>query len=310
MKTYLHLGTSGLSLSGLSLRVYDGGNVSDLSGAALTLEPLVNGTSYELDGLPERRADNNRLTLTFETPSGVYHAQRLGLADIQPSNIIIPIREVFVNAISSLSIKLFINGVDSSNLLTSIRLASDGEYNISGWGSSSLNDQYSLIWTYNGLTYAHEWVGTSISGPGTFYLQILASTCPLDISPDPQGRATFSINYSCVALGPSINLEKEMAQLLVDEGLGVRGSTIFIGRLVTLPDVDPRAESDTSYDIPLVQIINTGGSGTQNSHDGITNELLSFQVLVRAVDYNIARSRAFSVWRTLDNKHNITVVAA
>ncbi len=310
MKIYLHLADPGLILSNLSIRVYSGGSLPALiDGSGLTLTPLLSTPStYILEGIPTPGPLGT--TITLESPSGVYHSYRLGVAETQPLNVIIPIREVVSDPVDTLQIKLFRDGVTDTDSFSVDQLALDGEYNVSGWNITPLNESWSVRWEYNGLVYAHSWIGESIVGPGTFYLWILAAQCPIDISPDAQGRAVFSFNYSGEALGPSINVEKEMAQLLVNAGLGVRGSTIYVGRLVTLPDIDPRAESDSSYDIPFTQIINTGGSGTESSHDGITNELLSFQVLVRAVAYDIARAKAFAVWRTLNNKYNITVAAA
>lgn len=311
MKVYLHLADEELVLADLSLRLYEGD--IPLSTLGITLTPLTTLTDYVLDGIPSPGTLSDGLTLTYETPSGVYHSRRIGAAETQPLNVIIPIREVVDNPLIDLSIKLFIDGVESDldGDLSADRLSIDGEYNVSGWTHTPLNEQWSLRWIYNGLVYAHSWIGESIAGSGTYYLEILAVQSPFDISPDPLDHPLWSVNFECMAKGPSVRFEKEIAQLLVNAGLGIRGNinlypavNIMIGRGGTVP------ESDPDNDVPIITIINTGGSQPDETQDGSKYEHLTCQILVRAIDYDVARDRIYSIWRELDGKRNITVVAA
>lgn len=302
MRVYLHLADIGLTLSDLALRIYDGESLMSVSGVMMETYGL-SGMDYFLDNVPNPVSDG--ITLTFESPTGAYHAYRLGIADTQPLNVIIPIREVFIDPIDALSIRLFKDDVETTPDLDNIsQLNSDGEYSVSGWTSTPIDQQWRLRWIYNGQVYVHSWIGTSISGVGTYYLEILSVQSPFDITPDSQGRSVWSVNFECTAKGPSNQFEREIATLLVEAGLGTRGIDIFLGRLSTLPDPNP------DNDIPITQIINTGGSGPDETQNGDVYEHLTCQIVVRAIDYDIARTHIYAIWRELDGTRNVTVVAA
>lgn len=294
MKVYLHLAESGLVKSDLSLRLYDvSGNPISIS--SITLTQLDTGLDYVLDNVPDAANSYAGLTLTFENPSGVYHAIRLGVAESQPSSIIIPIREVIADPITDLSIVVLQDGVEFTDL-TASQLSIDGEYLISGWDSPSTHDEnWSIRWLYNGQTYSIQWVGSYISGP-SYYIQILARQSPFEYGKDPLNRVLFSCNYDCRAVYPVSSFIREMVKLLVENSLGVSGTNLFIGPLVEVP----------SGDGPYITLKQTGGFAPDESHN-TKYENLGLQVIVVASDYDEGDIKAKSIYRLLDGRRNFTI---
>lgn len=294
MKIYLHLADSGLVLSDLSLRAYDTeGNVVSLPFVTLTAQS--SGIDYVLDGIPGVPGSYAGLTLTYETPTGVYHSRTIGQSALQPSRIIIPIREVLVDPVSDLEIKVF-NGEADYTPITVSMLAGDGEYSVSGWDSPSLvGENWSVRWMYNGQVFSVQWVGTLVTGP-TRYIHILARQSPFEYGKDPLNRVLFSCNYDCRAIDPVANFIHEMAKLISDAGLGTDTVDLFIGPQVEIP-------SDTG---PYTTLKQTGGFSPDESHD--TKYLnLGLQVIVTALDYDLGDIKAKAIHSLLDGKRSFTV---
>jgi hypothetical protein len=293
MKAYLHLAASGLTLTELSLRAYDGDSLISLPGATLT--PLVSlNTSYVLDGLP----DLANLTVTFETPIGVYHARRFNLVLSQPQNVIIPIREIFSDPITSLSIKLFIDGIEDSSILQTTRLAIDGEYSVSGWDFTPINERWALVWKYNDIVYAHQWTGT-IAVNGTFYQEIRAIQAPFPYRISADNRQLFSTNFIVRILAPTSHFEEEIEEIL-KAGPGTppipSSEVVYLGFKGVLPDGAG----------PFNVIIPTGGYEPDETHDS-KRENRGLQILTCAEDYEACRDRAELIFRYLDGLRNLIV---
>lgn len=139
----------------------------------------------------------------------------------------------------------------------------------------------------------------------TRYLEILSMQRPFPFDVDENQRVQFSCNYTALAAAPAVSFEEEILKILNDAGLATQrvGSTgdTWIGPAGTIPA--------TSGDGPFITIIDTGGTAPMETHDGITYERLSVQIVVRAVSYSVARTRALAIWRELDGKRNVTVAA-
>lgn len=132
------------------------------------------------------------------------------------------------------------------------------------------------------------------------YLEILAVQRPFPIGEDENARVMYSCNYDAVAHAPVQKLEEEVYRILNDVGLalvGPTGDTVFDRRT-------PRIGAG-----PFLNIIDTGGTRPDETHNGDVYERLSFQIIVRAADYRIARTRALAVWRALHGQRNVTVTA-
>lgn len=295
MKVYIHLADSDLILSDLNLRLYDiEGNSVSIAG--VTMEELDTSGVYVLDNVPDISNSYTGLTLTFESPVGVYHSRRFGLAESQPPHIIIPIREVFSNPLTDLSIKVLQDGVDFTGHLSIDQLSLDGEYAVSGWPSpSTLHENWSVRWTYNSQVFSVQWVGNLVSGP-SYYIQILARQSPFEYGKDPLGRVLFSCNYDCRAVYPVGNFINGMVSLLSDNGLGVGGSNLFYGPQVEVP----------SGEGPYITLKQTGGFAPDESHN-TKYENLGLQVIVVASDYDLGDTKAKSIHRFLDGKRSFTV---
>lgn len=294
MKVYLHLADTGLVKDDLSLRLYDM-NGDGVSVVGITMEELDTPGDYLLDNVPDISNSYSGLTLTFENPSGVYHSIPLGLAESQPSSIIIPIREVFADPIDDLTIVVLQDGVEFDDISVA-QLSDDGEYIISGWPSpSQLNENWSIRWTYNDQVSSIKWIGTLVSGP-SYYIHILARQSPFEYGKDPLNRVLFSCNYDCRAVYPVTNFIHEMAKIISDNGLGTNIVDLFIGPQAEIP-------SDTG---PYTTIRQTGGFAPEESHDTkILN--LGLQVIVVAEDYDLGDSRAKAIHSLLDGKRSFTV---
>lgn len=133
----------------------------------------------------------------------------------------------------------------------------------------------------------------------TRYLSILAQQSPFSLGTDIKNRVIWSCNYRVSAQAPSDKFEEEMVKLIVDAGLGISGTSLFIGPSVVIPDGAG----------PFVLIKNTGGNSPLAAHSGVKIERLSLQVLVYATSYVTGRTRALAIWRLLDGKYNVTVAA-
>ncbi len=133
----------------------------------------------------------------------------------------------------------------------------------------------------------------------SFYREILAVQSPVDIGFDDTKRMMFSVNFDAVATGPVTDFEREIAKLISDASLGVLGTDVFLGTEGFIPVGNG----------PFIQLINTGGGEPEETQNGTTYEHLSIQVVVRARDYDTAKTRALAIWRELDGTRNSTVVA-
>lgn len=130
----------------------------------------------------------------------------------------------------------------------------------------------------------------------SYYIHILARQSPFEYGKDPLGRVLFSCNYDCRARHPVTSFIHEMVKLLVDNGLGVSGSTLFVGPQVNIP----------SGDGPYITLKQTGGFAPDESHD--TKFLnLGLQTIITSLDYDLGDVKAKSIHSLLDGKRSFTV---
>lgn len=133
----------------------------------------------------------------------------------------------------------------------------------------------------------------------TRYIEILAVQRPFPFTTDANGRIVFSVNFTALAIAPVADFKLEIVKLINNAGYGTLGVDIFIGPTAVIPVGDG----------PYISIIDTGGISPSETHNGGKKESLSFQIIVRAVDYVTAETRSLNIWRTLDGKRNIDVAA-
>jgi hypothetical protein len=133
------------------------------------------------------------------------------------------------------------------------------------------------------------------------YLEILAEQRPFPFNADESNRVMFSINFRALAEGPTVSWEEELVKVLIDAGLAVAvGTDVFVGPIAVVP---------LSGDGPFINVIDTGGTAPDETHNGSIYERLSAQLVIRAKDYTVARTRALAVWRALDGIRNTTIAA-
>jgi hypothetical protein len=90
----------------------------------------------------------------------------------------------------------------------------------------------------------------------------------------------------------------DVAALLTAAGLGAVGSTITIGRNATIPTGDG----------PYFAIVETGGVAPTRVHNaGRATSRPMAQIVTRAKNTHVARSKAFEAFNALDGKFNVTV---
>ncbi len=298
MKVYLHLADSGLVLADLSLRAYDTeGNTVSLSPSSVTLTALVSGIDYVLDGIPDVPASFSGLTLTYETPTGVYHSRVIGNAALQPSRIIIPIREVFEDPINDLEIKVFNGAIEYAPISVSM-LPIDGEYSVSGWSSpSNLGENWSVRWVYNDQVYSVEWTGIKITG-GVKYISISALQPPFSIGNDSSNRAMLSFNLISSLVGNPTTTCIHIASLISAAGLGTLGTSLWYGSKAQIPQTGAG---------PFISLVATGGLSSLQTHNNDKQSRPTVQVITRAESYTVAESRANQIYAVLDGKHNVSI---
>lgn len=132
------------------------------------------------------------------------------------------------------------------------------------------------------------------------YLSITSVQRPFPFDVDDNNRVIFAVNFEAVAAAAVDKWEEELADKIVDAGLGTLGTDLFIGPKATIPTGDG----------PYIFIIDTGGTAPTETHDGSRYERLSAQVTVRAKSYATARTRILAIWRELDSTYNTTITAA
>jgi len=162
----------------------------------------------------------------------------------------------------------------------------------------------------------------------TFYQEILAvQSLPYSLGLDDSGRIRFACNYEALAHAPLAGLfELEIATILYN-------ATSPPGELVSLPAgsgpspvyFSPSSLIPPSVTGPAIAIVNTGGSGPYECHDGGKVLELSCQIVVIAGDdpsrsgtspstdppgHVAAYNRAVEIWQALDGKRNFTVETA
>ncbi len=128
------------------------------------------------------------------------------------------------------------------------------------------------------------------------YLSIVDRQVPFSIGLDETNRTQFVCNYSAVTDGIG-ELEEDIAKLIGDAGLGVLGTTMFIGPDAKIPGTDGPIVSIAEYDT---------GAGME-THNGDVYPNRAFQVVVRATNFRSARTRAQAIWTLLHGQRNITV---
>jgi len=125
----------------------------------------------------------------------------------------------------------------------------------------------------------------------SFYLWLVPRHRPFPFNVDANDRTMFSMNFEGAATGPVNQFEEELAARIIAQGAGTAiGTDIFIG---------PEAVYPVGGDGPYIGIIDTGGLTPHETHTGVTNEMLSAQIIVLAQKYRTARTRALAVWRAL-----------
>lgn len=115
---------------------------------------------------------------------------------------------------------------------------------------------------------------------------------PFPFGNDEQGRVQYSCNFLLHAYWPVDGLERCVAKLLQDAGLGTIGTTIFSSAAV-VPNGDG----------PFTSIVRSGGLPPDDMQSGEQYENPSFQLVVRGKNVAATESRAVASWRAL---HNVT----
>lgn len=133
--------------------------------------------------------------------------------------------------------------------------------------------------------------------PTTRIIELLAQQAPFSYGEDANGRALFACNFLGIA-DTLTAIEDVVIKLIVDAGLGVAGTSLFIGPIATVPDADT----------PIVTVTMTSGMRPDITHDANRYESLSFQVAVRARDYLVGKARANDIYLLLDDTRNVSVV--
>jgi hypothetical protein len=132
--------------------------------------------------------------------------------------------------------------------------------------------------------------------PLSRYISILARQSPFEFGKDPLNRVLFSCNYDCRAVHPVTSFIHEIAKLLIDNGLGVATTTLFIGSQPEIP----------SGSGPYTTLKQTGGFSPDESHD--TKFLnLGLQVIVTSLDYDAGDARAKAIHTFLDGKRSFSI---
>lgn len=133
------------------------------------------------------------------------------------------------------------------------------------------------------------------------YLEILAIQRPFPIGNDALLRSMFSLNFRAKAASPIDNWEEDIVTLLQNVVVGITielGNNAWIGRDVEVP----------AGDGPFINFIDTGGRAPDFTQNNTGIENLSMQIVVRGNDFVLARTWALTIYETLNNQRNVTIV--
>lgn len=131
----------------------------------------------------------------------------------------------------------------------------------------------------------------------TRYVEVLSAQRPFDIGPDNNDRCQISCNYYFDAATPPVNFEREVCQFIANAGYGTLSTDMFFGLKVVLP----------AGDGPYVTVIQTSGLPTKETHNGDRYEQPTCQIVVTALDYEVAMARAIQIWRLFDGLRGASV---
>lgn len=334
MNLSLAIGTAGLALSDISLRVYSLASdypavpivvLIDPAEFNITLTEISGSGIYTLSNLPD--SANVYYTVTYEYPAGVGSSEvYIGdgggsinvnsvnlLESAAPPAIIIPLRVAGLS-LSDLGLLLIENGVlspSTSDLSVleigglstpSLVLSVPGDYAVYGWPVPAiLGDRWMLVWQplSAGVYFDRKWLGISGVGSGeSKYLSLIAVQPPFDIGLDKQNRPSFAFNVSGFVSTSLSDCTRDIAALIVIAGLGTLGIDLFTGVLPNVPEGDG----------PIVFIRNTGGSGQRLTQGSSVYENVSCQIAVRAALESDSYNRAADIYRAISPRFNFTVV--
>lgn len=134
------------------------------------------------------------------------------------------------------------------------------------------------------------------------YIEILAMQRPFPIGLDEQGREMFSVNFEAQGVGSITRWEEDIIKVLSDSGLVTSSGAninVFVGRGITVP-----AGSG-----PFINVIDTGGRSSDETHNGDRYENLSVQVIVRSNSFVATRTRALAIYEELHGLRDVTITS-
>lgn len=136
----------------------------------------------------------------------------------------------------------------------------------------------------------------------TFYQSIVPRDAqPYSIGTDPVGRALLGFNVDTVK-NKSVTFLEELGRVLIDAGLGVLNTTLFLGSEARLP---------VEADVAFLHIQETGGPTglrTHNDSSNITYPRPTALVVAHGPDYAATRALAHAAWEALSRVRNTNVV--
>lgn len=134
----------------------------------------------------------------------------------------------------------------------------------------------------------------------TWYVEILATQEPFDLSLDNENRATVGFNIT-VQKRPGRTFLEEIAKRLEDQGVGTRNVDIFATSKAEIP-ISDKDESKT-----YLSIIPTAGTFSLDIHneDAPSYPRPGALILVRAPSYESAETMAWDAYDALAGLRNI-----
>lgn len=135
----------------------------------------------------------------------------------------------------------------------------------------------------------------------TWYQDIEPVQQPFDVGLDSDGRAQVVFNIDVVKR-PSNTFLEEVAQILVDAGVGTWNTDIFGSSSKDIPIGDG----------PYLSIVETGGAFGLRTHNvgGAAYERPSASITVRARTYAAARTMSNAAHAALDGFQNTNVTVS
>lgn len=133
----------------------------------------------------------------------------------------------------------------------------------------------------------------------TFYLEMLTVSNPIQFGEDDNERRLWSVNITARARNPVDDWPREIQRVLIDAGVTTQAN-IFLSTKAQMPATDG----------PFFTIVDTGGTGPEETMDNQTVQRMGATITIRAKVYDDGDTAAQATWQAIEDIPRNTLITA